>query len=570
MGWVMRAEGGVVSRPPQIGKLIVLEGPDGVGKSTLSRALTERLQALGAPCVAMAFPGNEEKSLGRLVYDVHHDPRAFGLRDLTPASLQTLHVAAHLDALERFIIPNLRAGRWVVLDRSWWSTWVYAKVAGIGADTLTALIHLELLHWDDLRPHIVFVIDRADQSGQSPDHTELQVEYENLMRRERLKYPVKWIKNDGPIKASVGQMLNSLVGSLPGSDQGEQIPLLRDRQVNSTQSRDVTRSFTRLSPARPTAVYDTYWKFAAKRQDVFFRKFRGDRAPWTDDPIIARYKFTNAYRASDRVSQYLIREVIYKGSQSPKEVFFRTILFKLFNKIETWELLTEGLGSISYESYSYLHYDRLLSDALLKKTRIYSAAYIMPTGRSTFGHRRKHRNHLELLDTMMRDDVPHQLVRAPTMATAFEILRSYPTIGDFLAYQYVTDLNYAGFLDYSEMEFVVAGPGALDGIHKCFEDLGGLNEADVIRMVTERQEREFERLGLEFKSIWGRPLQLIDCQNLFCEVSKYARVKHPNIKGTSERRRIKQKYRPLNQALKYWYPPKWGINDLVEAELEYV
>ena len=108
-------------------------------------------------------------------------------------------------------------------------------------------------------------------------------------------------------------------------------------------SRAGTPIFRGLSPARPTVVYDTYWRFAAERQAVFFRKLEGGGPPWTDDSIIARHKFTNAYRASDRVSQYLIRNVIYDGDQSVPEVFFRTILFKLFNKIETWELLTSCL-----------------------------------------------------------------------------------------------------------------------------------------------------------------------------------------------------------------------------------
>ena len=61
-------------------------------------------------------------------------------------------------------------------------------------------------------------------------------------------------------------------------------------------------------------------------------------------PLLDRHKFTNAYRASDRVSQYLIRFVIYQGDQTPEEIFFRTILFKLFNKIETWELLILPIG----------------------------------------------------------------------------------------------------------------------------------------------------------------------------------------------------------------------------------
>ena len=109
------------------------------------------------------------------------------------------------------------------------------------------------------------------------------------------------------------------------------------------------------------------------------------------------------------------------------------------------------------------------------------------------------------------------------------------------------------------------GPGALDGVRKCFADFGGLNEADIIRVVTERQEEEFERLGLQFRTLGGRSLQLIDCQNVFCEISKYARLKHPEIKGLSDRTRIKQVYRPSENPITYWYPPKWRINHLIPS-----
>ena len=156
---------------------------------------------------------------------------------------------------------------------------------------------------------------------------------------------------------------------------------------------------------------------------------------------------------------------------------------------------------------------------------------MMPPGKTAFGHAKKHRNHLLLLERMMRDGVPHKIAEASSMAQAFEVLQSYPTLGNFLAYQFVTDLNYGNLTDFSEMEFVVPGPGALDGIRKCFSDLGGLRPADIIKVVTESQEQEFERLGIKFRTLGGRRLQLIDCQNLFCEVSKYARVKHPQIRG---------------------------------------
>ncbi|MCY4649620.1 MAG: putative DNA base hypermodification protein [bacterium] len=319
----------------------------------------------------------------------------------------------------------------------------------------------------------------------------------------------------------------------------------------------------RLSPAKPTVVYDTYWRFAVKRQEVFFRRLEGCSPPWTDDPILARFKFTNAYRASDRVSQYLIRNVIYQGPQSSEEVFFRTLLFKVFNRIGTWELLRAALGDVEYSSYSFDAYNGVLSQALAEGRPIYSAAYIMPSAGRVFGHSRKHRNHLRLIERMMADELPKRIAGTRRMRDAFGLLRSYPSIGDFLAYQFVTDLNYSEVIDFSEMEFVVPGPGAIDGVRKCFTDLGGLTDAELIRMVTERQEEEFDRLGLRFVDLWGRRLQLIDCQNLFCEVSKYARVKHPDFKGIGNRSRIKQIYRPSTEPIEYWYPPKWGINSLI-------
>lgn len=323
-----------------------------------------------------------------------------------------------------------------------------------------------------------------------------------------------------------------------------------------------------LLPIEVTPVFDTYWRFAVERQNVFFQRLRGRPAPWSEDPVISIHKFTNAYRASDRVSQYLIRHVIYRPDlpQSPSEVLFRTLLFKLFNKIETWELLEHTFGEITFKNYKFAHYDKVLGAAMRAGGRIYSAAYIMPPGGSAFGHTAKHQNHLRLLERMMADDLAGQLTKLKRMQTAFELLRSYPTIGDFLAYQFVTDINYSEITNFSEMDFVIPGPGARDGLRKCFRVNAGLNEAELIRLMADNQEREFERLGIKFQTLWGRRLQLIDCQNLFCEVDKYARVAHPDVAGISGRTRIKQKFSPTGPLEPPWYPPKWGINSKIEAD----
>lgn len=319
--------------------------------------------------------------------------------------------------------------------------------------------------------------------------------------------------------------------------------------------RQVTIAGRRLMP---TPVFDTYWRFASARQAVYEARLRGEPGPWTRDPVISAHRFTNCFRAADRVSQYLIRSVIYGGDQRRDEVVFRALLFKLFNRISTWEYLTEQFGALEWASFDRASYDAALSRRFDAGARLYSAAYVMPPPQ--LGAARKHSNHLLLLELMMRDRLPDRLAAAETMKEAFTILRSYPAIGDFLAFQFLIDLNYSTALDFDEMEFVVPGPGARDGIRKCFGPAGSGVEAEVIAYMAATQEEHFDRLGLTFNGLRGRRLQLIDCQNLFCEVDKYARVAHPEVQGLSGRSRIKQRFTPENERLTAWFPPKWGLN----------
>jgi hypothetical protein len=413
----------------------------------------------------------------------------------------------------------------------------------------------------------------------------LAATYYELAVEQQNAYPIKIIGNN----QSIPETLNIVTQAI---DQIAQEPILQSSLERGTDfsahtslgSLDAQLSLdfvfdsdtgsavpvptiiTTLDPVKPTEVFDTYWRFAVERQNIFFRKFAGLPPPLTNDPILERHKFTNAYRASDRVSQYLIRHVIYTGDQSPEEVFFRIMLFKIFNRIETWQLLQQEIGSVTYSDYTFERYDAVLTKAMADGTKIFSAAYVMPAGDTIIGFTKKHRNYLKLLERMLDDKVPARITEIRSMQLVFELLHSYPMIGDFLAYQYTTDINYSMLTDFSEMTFVIPGPGARNGIRKCFSDLGGLNEPDIIRLVAERQHEECERLGLVFPSLWGRPLQLIDCQNLFCEVDKYARVAHPERKGITNRSRIKQIYQPKPSPIDYWYPPRWGLNERIEHD----
>lgn len=126
---------------------------------------------------------------------------------------------------------------------------------------------------------------------------------------------------------------------------------------------------------KTTPAFDAYWRFAAERQRIFIKRVKGKDPPWADDPIIASNKFTNTFRASDRVSQYLIRKVIYGQDldDSAQELVFRILLFKLFNSIETWKLLSEEFGTPTWDSFDIKSYGGVLANARGRGDTIYSA-----------------------------------------------------------------------------------------------------------------------------------------------------------------------------------------------------
>ncbi len=310
-------------------------------------------------------------------------------------------------------------------------------------------------------------------------------------------------------------------------------------------------------PLLPTVAFRSYWSFAAERQAIFFRRLRGEQPPWTEDVVLATNRFTNAYRASDRVSQYLINEVIYGEPTDERSTVLRVLLFKIFNRIQTWRVFEGAIGRVTVDTFDAVYLAKLLDARMAAGERLYSAAYIMPSPK--LGENRKHANHLRLLDDLLVDGTVDRLLEAGSLRELYEVLVGVHSFGPFLAFQFAIDLNYSELFRFSEMDFVVAGPGAHDGIAKCFSNAHGLSAEEVIRAVTDSAPDQFDAAGVEFDSLWGRPLQLIDCQNLFCEVSKYARVAHPELTGRSGRTQIKQRYSPTGTTLEVGYPPKWGL-----------
>ena len=182
--------------------------------------------------------------------------------------------------------------------------------------------------------------------------------------------------------------------------------------------------------------------------NIFWRKIEGQKV-WTKDSILRKYKFTNVYRSCDRVSQYLISQVIYKNIDryTPQDVLLRILVFKIFNKIATWEFLEKAYGGITVAHFDVKTISLLLSDRQTK-VPIFSNAYMMTGTHRRYNHlASKHEKWLSMVqEEFIREQVVDEILKATSLKEVYDLLSRCSFLGGFLAYQYAIDFNYSPYM----------------------------------------------------------------------------------------------------------------------------
>jgi len=106
-------------------KFIVLDGPDGCGKSTQVRLLTEWLQKQGVPTSSFRDPGDTH--IGEKIRQILLSPEHIAMS--TRAEM-LLYMAARAQLWQEKLVPALRNKECVILDRWVSSTCAYQGNAG--------------------------------------------------------------------------------------------------------------------------------------------------------------------------------------------------------------------------------------------------------------------------------------------------------------------------------------------------------------------------------------------------------------------------------------------------------
>ncbi|MBX9908670.1 MAG: dTMP kinase [Beijerinckiaceae bacterium] len=140
------------------GCFITLEGGEGAGKSTLARALAQRLQALGLTVDLTREPGGSPKAEAIRETILSGQVKRHG-----PFVEALMFAAARIDHIDRRIRPALTRGDWVICDRFIDSTRVYQGALGrIEPDLLD---ELEQVTIDGLTPDLTLILDLDPAAG---------------------------------------------------------------------------------------------------------------------------------------------------------------------------------------------------------------------------------------------------------------------------------------------------------------------------------------------------------------------------------------------------------------------
>lgn len=140
------------------GCFITLEGGEGAGKSTLAKALAERLSTYGLRVELTREPGGSTKAEA-----IRETILSGQVKQHGPFVEALMFSAARIDHIDRRIRPALMRGDWVICDRFLDSTRVYQGV--LGEIDRELLAELEQVTIDGLMPNLTLILDLDPKMG---------------------------------------------------------------------------------------------------------------------------------------------------------------------------------------------------------------------------------------------------------------------------------------------------------------------------------------------------------------------------------------------------------------------
>jgi hypothetical protein len=231
-------------------------------------------------------------------------------------------------------------------------------------------------------------------------------------------------------------------------------------------------------------MYDTrigdpverFFSYCIEREKIRIRReVLGLPRPWTEDPVLQKFRFCNVYREDDRTTRWF-RQYVRDPLRDKEEVLLATVLFRWFNRITTGEamFLHQGL----YLSNQHSAWDEYLicgkTNVLYHAIRQFcgvgpyvTGSYIVNSPNGTD----KLAGLLQYVDKFVKSgwrQLAGRMIAEASLEAAWAALMPHDGFGHFTAYEVVTDLRWTYLLDHATdiYTWANAGPGAIRGLNR--------------------------------------------------------------------------------------------------------
>lgn len=289
--------------------------------------------------------------------------------------------------------------------------------------------------------------------------------------------------------------------------------------------------------------------FVIERNRIYKRKtIERKSRPWTTNPILNEYRFTNIKRWQDTESKWLIEHIAENADLSYEDKLLNCILFRTWNKHQTFEIICQYPLSASeilntplevfkkrVDEYTHLNpeyvwYTNAFSCGGLKGN------WHSPLGISPKISKEPREPNIPvrmffLARWVLNNHIIENIVKCTTPALVLEELKKIPGLALFLTYQMYVDFTYIKEFPFTENDLVIAGPGCQVGIDVLYDSKDGKSYEEIIDEIYEHQNELFRPYSL--REEFNYPLRVddgvhvltkMDIENIFCEYGKYMKV----------------------------------------------